>query len=73
MPLTSHDTPNITLGDEQCLKLLLGVCNTKKMGDLYISLLYIHILIFGKTTNSKRNNTSLYIYSGRGGAQQSYG
>jgi hypothetical protein len=55
MPFTSHDTPNITLGDEQCLKLLLGVCNTKKMGDLSISLLYIQILSFGKIPNLKRN------------------
>ncbi len=28
----------ITLGNEQCVKLLLGVCNTKKRGDLSLSL-----------------------------------
>jgi hypothetical protein len=26
MLFTSHNTPHITLGNEQCLKLLLGVC-----------------------------------------------
>ncbi len=31
---TSHSTPHITLGNEQCLKLLLGVCSPKKRGDL---------------------------------------
>jgi hypothetical protein len=30
MRFTSHNTPDITLGNEQCLKLLLGVCNTKR-------------------------------------------
>jgi hypothetical protein len=30
MLFTSHNTPHIPLGNEQCLKLLLGVCNTKK-------------------------------------------
>ncbi len=34
MLFTPHNTPHITLGNEQCLKLLLGVCNTKKRGDL---------------------------------------
>jgi hypothetical protein len=38
MLFTSHNTPHITLGNEQCLKLLLGVCNTRKRGDLSISL-----------------------------------
>jgi hypothetical protein len=28
MLFTSHNTPHITLGNEQCVKLLLGVCNT---------------------------------------------
>jgi hypothetical protein len=35
---TFHKTPHITLGNEQCLKLLLGVCNTKRRGDLSLSL-----------------------------------
>ncbi len=35
---TSHNTPHITLGNEQCLKILLGVCNTKKRCNLSISL-----------------------------------
>jgi hypothetical protein len=35
---TSHNTPHILLGHEQCLKLLLGVCSTKKRGDLSLSL-----------------------------------
>jgi hypothetical protein len=35
---TSQNTPHITLGNEQCLKLLLGVCNAKKRGDLSLSL-----------------------------------
>ncbi len=35
---TSQNTPHITHGNEQCLKLLLGVCNTKKRGDLSLSL-----------------------------------
>jgi len=35
----SHNvTPHITLGNKQYLKLLKGVCNTKKRGDLFISL-----------------------------------
>jgi hypothetical protein len=28
--ITSQNTPHITFVNEQCLKLLLGVCNTKK-------------------------------------------
>ncbi len=35
---TFHVTPHTTLGNVQCLKLLLGVCNTKERGDLSISL-----------------------------------
>jgi hypothetical protein len=35
---TSHITPHTTLGNEKCLKILLGVCNTKERGDLSISL-----------------------------------
>jgi hypothetical protein len=35
MLFTSHNTPHMTLGNEQCLKLLLGVCNTKKSGDRF--------------------------------------
>jgi hypothetical protein len=31
----------ITLGNEQCVKLLLGVCNTKKRGDLSLSLVKV--------------------------------
>ncbi len=62
MLFTSHDTPHITLGSEQCLKLLLGFCNTKQRGDLSISLFHIHILYFGKITNLKRNTTSLYTF-----------
>jgi hypothetical protein len=38
MLFTSHITPHTTLGNEQCLKLLLGVCNTKDTNDLSISL-----------------------------------
>ncbi len=38
MLFTSHNTPHITLGNEQCLKQLLAVCNTKKTGDLSITL-----------------------------------
>jgi hypothetical protein len=38
MLFTSQNTHHITLGNEQCLKLLLGVCNTKKRGDLSLSL-----------------------------------
>ncbi len=38
MLYTSQNTPHITLGNEQSLKLLLGVCNTKKRGDLSVSL-----------------------------------
>jgi hypothetical protein len=40
MLFTSQNTSLITLGNNQCLKLLLGVCNTKKRGDLSISLVY---------------------------------
>jgi hypothetical protein len=37
MLFTSQDTPHITLSNEQCLKLLLGVCNTKKRAiSLYL-------------------------------------
>ncbi len=36
--LTSHNTPHSTHGNEQCLKLLLGVFNTEKRGDLSLSL-----------------------------------
>jgi hypothetical protein len=38
---TSHNTPHITLSNEQCLKLLLGVSNTKKRGDLSLSLVLV--------------------------------
>ncbi len=38
MLFTSYNIPYITLRNEQCLKLLLGVCNTKKRDDLSISL-----------------------------------
>ncbi len=38
MLFTSHNTPPITFGKEQCLKLLHGVCNTKNRGDLSLSL-----------------------------------
>jgi hypothetical protein len=38
MLFTSHNTPHITLGNDQCLKLLLGVCNTRKKDDLWRSL-----------------------------------
>jgi hypothetical protein len=34
---TSHNPLHITLRNEQCLKFLLGVCNTKKRGDRSIS------------------------------------
>jgi hypothetical protein len=37
MLFTSRNTPHITLGSEQCLKLLLVVCNTKKKGDLWFT------------------------------------
>ncbi len=33
--------PHTTLGNEQCLKLLLGVGNTTERGDLSISLIKI--------------------------------
>jgi hypothetical protein len=36
MLFTSNNTTHITIGNEQYLKLLLGVCNTKKWGDLSI-------------------------------------
>jgi hypothetical protein len=32
MLFTSHITPHTTLGNVQCIKLLLGVCNTKEQG-----------------------------------------
>jgi hypothetical protein len=38
MLFTSHITPHTTLGNELCLKLLHGVCNTKYRGDLSVSL-----------------------------------
>jgi hypothetical protein len=38
MLFTSQTSPHITLGNEQCLKLLLRVCNTKKRGELSFSL-----------------------------------
>jgi hypothetical protein len=41
MLFTFHNTLHITLGNEQCLKLLLVVCNTKTRGDLPISLFSI--------------------------------
>jgi hypothetical protein len=41
MLFTSHITPHTKLGNDKCLKLLLGVCNTKEMGDLSISLVRI--------------------------------
>jgi hypothetical protein len=37
---TSQNILDITLGNEECLKLLVGVCNTKKRGDLSLSLLF---------------------------------
>ncbi len=43
MLFTSHNAPRITLGNEHCLKLLLGVCNTKKRADLSISLCESHL------------------------------
>jgi hypothetical protein len=39
MIFTSNNTPYITLGNEQCLKILQGVCSTEQRGDLSISLL----------------------------------
>jgi hypothetical protein len=36
MLFTSHNTPHITVGNKQCLKFLLGVCNTKRRGDISI-------------------------------------
>ncbi len=45
MLFTSSNTTQINLGDEQCRKLLLGVCNTKKGGNLSISLLFPQIII----------------------------
>jgi hypothetical protein len=38
MFFTSHITPHTTLGNEQCLKLLLGVSNTKERGNLSLSM-----------------------------------
>ncbi len=38
MLFTFHNTTHITLGNEQCLKLLLGVFNIKKRGDLFLFL-----------------------------------
>jgi hypothetical protein len=35
----SLSTLHTTFGKEQCLKLLLGVCNTKEKGDLTTSLI----------------------------------
>jgi hypothetical protein len=40
--LSVQNTPYITLGNEQYLKLLLGICNTKKRGDLSLPLGEIH-------------------------------
>jgi hypothetical protein len=40
MLFTSHITPRTTLGNEQCLKLLLGVCNTEEQCDLSIYLIF---------------------------------
>jgi hypothetical protein len=45
MLLTSQNTPHITHGNEQCLKLLLGVCNTKRRGDLSLSLINSNSII----------------------------
>jgi hypothetical protein len=42
MLFTSRNTPHITLGNEQCLKLILGVCHTKKLADLFITLANIY-------------------------------
>jgi hypothetical protein len=44
MLFTSHNIPYITLLNEQCLKLLLGVCNTKKEGRSF----YISVSVAGK-------------------------
>jgi hypothetical protein len=38
MIFTSHITRHTTLGTEQSLKLLLGVCNTEEKCDLSTSL-----------------------------------
>jgi hypothetical protein len=40
---TSNNTPHITIGSVQCLKILLGVCNIKKWGDLSISLAFVKL------------------------------
>jgi hypothetical protein len=39
MLLTYQNTPHITHGNEQCRKLLLEVYNTKRSGDLSLSLI----------------------------------
>ncbi len=39
MHFASQNTPHVTLGNDQYLKVLQGVCNTKKRGDLSLSLL----------------------------------
>ncbi len=51
MLFTSPNTTQINFGDEQCRKLLLGVCNTKKRSDLSMSLLFP--LIINKTGKFK--------------------
>jgi hypothetical protein len=49
MPFTSHNTPHIT----PLVKLLLGVCNTKKWGDLTISLRAISAFSFKSSFNEQ--------------------
>jgi hypothetical protein len=41
MLFTSHIIPHTTLGNEKCLKLLIGVCYTKERDYLSISTVYI--------------------------------
>jgi hypothetical protein len=45
MLLTSKNIPHITLGIEQRLKLLMGVCNTKKKIYFYLSLVVLEVCI----------------------------
>ncbi len=51
MLFTSHITTHTTLGNEQCLKLLLGVCNTEDKCDLYTS-----DLIFSNISSEEYTN-----------------
>ncbi len=44
---SSHNSPHITLGNEQCLIFWLGVCNTKKRGDIRDILVGIRIWTLG--------------------------